>query len=147
MKERLVIVLIAVILGLLITTAGYFIYQSTQGMPSNNNTPNISTTETEQNPPTPTPLPSGLQLTIETPVNESISNKRTIDVKGKTNPNNTVIVSSNQEDVYATPTKDGSFSTSVTIDAGTNKIITRAVAPNGEEVTDTRVVTYSSEDF
>lgn len=147
MKERLVIVFIAVILGLLITTAGFFIYQSTKALPSlpqQPKNPSVQAEKTEN--PTPTP-PNGLFLTIDTPADESLADKRTISIKGKTNPDNLIIISSNSQDIEAKPTNNGSFSTTLIIDAGVNKIISRAIDPQGEQVTDERTVTYSSEDF
>lgn len=147
MKERLVIVFIAAILGLLITTAGFFIYQSTKALP-NNDSPQPVAAKTKVTEPqaTPTP-PSGLYLIIDTPTDESLVGNRTINIKGKTNPDNTLVISSNQEDVEAKPTSDGTFSTTITIDTGTNKIITRAISPTGDEKMDQRIVTYSTEDF
>lgn len=148
MKERLVIVFIALILGLLITTAGFFIYQSAKALPNDKPQEKEAVAQASSPVQTPTPTPpSGLFLTIDTPTDESLFDKRTIDIKGKTNPDNLVIISSNQEDIEAKPTSNGSFSTTIIIDAGANKIITRAISPDGNEATDERVVTYSSEDF
>lgn len=140
MKERLVIVFIAVALGLLVTTLGFFLYQQTKTPPKNSSHKDTSITIS------PTPEDNTF-LSIDEPVNESISDKRTISVKGKTNPQNTLVISTNQEDIVVSPTSQGSFSATITIDAGANKIITRAIDPNGNEKIDTRVITYSQEDF
>ncbi len=143
MKERIIIVFIAVTLGILVTTVGYLIYQSTKVIPDTADTPNkgslLQSQETENK--------DGHYLKVNDPKNETVATTRTIQVKGETNPENTIVVSSNQEDVAVTPTANGSFSVSVTIDAGANKIITRSIAPNGETKTDERIVTFSSEDF
>lgn len=140
MKERIVIVFIAVALGLLVTTAGFFLYQQTKILPKSANQKNIS--------PKASPTPENkTYLSIEEPANESISDKRTISIKGKTNPENTLIISTNQEDIVVSPTSEGGFSATITIDTGTNKVVTRAVSPNGDERIDTRIITYSQEDF
>jgi hypothetical protein len=140
MKERLVIVVIAVIAGLFITTAGFFIYQSTK---KSADAPVTATADTK---PTATPL-NNLYIKISEPSDESLTQKRTIQVKGTTNPGNAVIVSTNQEDVAGIPTPDGNFSITIDIDAGANQIIARGIAPDGETVQDVRTVTYSTDDF
>lgn len=141
MKERLVIIIIAIVAGLFITSAGFFIYQATKktvDSPGQNIGGNAA----------PTPMPeNGLYVKIAEPADEFITNKRTLQIKGSTNPTNTIIVSTNQEDVTAKPTNDGQFSVTIEIDAGANIVITRAIAPNGDSVEDTRVITYSAEEF
>lgn len=144
MKERIVIVFVAIILGLIITTAGFFIYQTTQQLPpdeptaAQTKTAGASDTNDEE---------SGFFLKVDEPLDESVATTRTIQVKGKTNPDNIIVVSTNQEDATGSPSKDGQFSMSVTIDTGTNKILTRVISPTGEEKIDERIVTYTTEEF
>lgn len=145
MKERIIIVFVAVIIGLVLTTVGYLLYQSFNSpvapkSPAKPITDILSSSS-------PTPDPNNLYVTLIDPKNESITDKRTITVKGKTNPGNTVVLSSNQEDIVATPADNGTFSTSITINAGANILIARAVSPNGEEVQEEYSVTFVSEDF
>jgi len=140
MRERVIIVFIAVAIGLLITTLVYFLYQQTKITPQRTTNSPISLQAT--------PVPaSAVYLVVETPSDESISDRRSIQVKGETKSENIIIVSTNQEDVIAEPSADGKFSVTISIDAGSNKIVTRAIAPNGEETSDTRVITYSTEEF
>ena len=140
MRERIIIVFIAVAIGLVVTTLLFFLYQQTKVTPPRlqNIVQDIEPTSSAQN---------GINLTIDSPQNNSLSEKRSVQIKGKTDAENTVIVSSNQEDIVSKPASDGKFSVTITIDAGSNKIITRSIAPSGEETTDTRVVTFSTEDF
>lgn len=140
MRERLVIVFIAIAVGLIITTLLFFLYQQTKTIPQK-----VSNTLIAGNP-TPTPQDS-TYLTVEQPQDESLSDKRSIQVKGKTNPDNIIIVSTNQEDIVAAPTRDGKFAVTITIDAGSNTLITRAIAKNGEEKVDVRTITFSTEEF
>lgn len=145
MKERIVIVIIAIGLGLFLTTIGFLIYQSTKFKPAK-----TETTETQ-----PTGTLAGVTdapkedtgLTITEPKDEAVLDKRTVKVTGSTDPSYTVVISSNQEDVVATPDSKGKFTASVTIDAGTNELITKAIKPDGTEIKDTRVITYSTEEF
>ena len=141
MKERIIIVFVAAALGLAITTIAFFIYQQAKILPGREAKPQSLLKVS------PTPLPDKTYLIIDEPVNESISNKRTVEVKGKTNPENTLIITSNQEDQVVIPTRQGTFSAAVTIDVGANKIIVRSITPKGEEKIVIRIVTYSTEDF
>lgn len=139
MKERIVIVFIAVALGLFVTTVGFLLYQQTKVLPKGTGVnPGVIKQLDDK---------SGIYLTIEQPENETLTDKRTVIIAGKTNPENTIIASTNQEDIVALPSKDGSFSISITIDTGANKLVTRAINPKAEEKIDTRVITYSQEEF
>ncbi len=140
MRERIVIVFIAIAIGLIVTTLVYFLYQQTKSLPlkASNNTQNGA--------PTPTPI-GGVYLVVEEPKDESLTDKRAIQVKGQTKPEYTVIISSNQEDVIIKPSNDGKFSATITIDTGTNRIITRAITPDGEESENVKIVTYNTEEF
>lgn len=145
MKERIIIVFVAVVVGLVLTTVGYLIYQTLQNPTQNK--PSDATDQTI-NQPTLSPTPDmSFYVTITEPKNEAITNKRTITVSGNTNPGNTVIISSNQDDVVAEPKEDGSFSTTITINAGSNIIVARAMNGNGDIVEQSSVVTFVAEDF
>lgn len=142
MKERIIIVFVAIIAGLFITSAGFFIYQSTKKSPSDPDHEQVAGLS-----PTPDAANGSLFIKISEPVDEMISDRRTIRVKGNTNPDNTVVISTNQEDVTGKPTREGTFSITIDIDAGANIITTRSIAPDGQSVTDTRTITYSTEEF
>lgn len=140
MKERLIIIVLAVVSGLIITTAAFFIYQNFI------NTSN-SATSSQTNPSTsPTPIQNDLLEVLE-PADGSLTDNRTISVKGVTSPENVVIVSTNQEDNSGKPTPDGNFSITVTIDAGANFLVVRSISPQGDEIKKEIVVTYNTEEF
>lgn len=141
MRERILIVFIALALGLIITTLVYFLYQQTKTIPQK--APNASNLSQQKISPTVAPG----YLTISSPPENSITNKRLVQIKGTTHPEDTLIVSTNQEDTVAKPASDGKFSVSATIDAGANIIIVRTIAPSGEEYKATRVITFSTEEF
>lgn len=141
MKERAIIVFIAVLAGLILTTLGFLLYETTKKKaPIDVSKEKITETK-------PTPERVDLFVTIQSPQDETLTDKRSIVIKGKTNPGNTLIVSTNQELVAATPATDGSFSVTVTIDTGANNIVVRAINPQGEEVQDSTLITFNSEDF
>lgn len=140
MKERLIIIIIAIVAGLFITGAGFFIYQSAQKTSADV----LSTPKTAKD----TTSQQGQEmLKISEPSDGQLSEKRTLQVKGTTDPNNTIIISTNEEDVSGKPNAQGDFAITIDIDAGANEIITRSIAPNGDSTQDVRTVTYSTEDF
>ena len=139
MRERLIIVFVAVAIGLIVTTLIFFLYQQTKTIPSKSTEPIVKTQ---------TPAPSSPNyLVVDEPLDEALADRRLVQVKGKTHTQDTIVVSTNQEDKVVTPTSDGRFAVSITIDSGANVIVTRSIAPDGSEKKDTRVVTYSTEEF
>ncbi|KKR25273.1 MAG: hypothetical protein UT56_C0001G0004 [Candidatus Levybacteria bacterium GW2011_GWB1_39_7] len=140
MRERLVIVFIAIAIGLLTTTLVFFLYQQTKTIPQK------AISKSSENFPSPTPQ-NKVYLSIDEPKDESLSERRSIQVKGRTNPQNTIIISTNIEDLIIKPTTDGKFSATVTIDPSSNEIVTRSIDPDGQEAKDARVVTFNTEEF
>ncbi|MGE5042063.1 MAG: hypothetical protein ACM3IJ_04115 [Candidatus Levyibacteriota bacterium] len=138
MKERIVIIFIAVTLGLVATTIGFFVYETAKP----NKVVNPTTKKQEQVFPK-----SSITLTVLSPADETVTAKRTIEVKGKTDPQNTIIVSTNEEDVVATPTSNGDFSASISIDSSVNKVVTEAVAPDGTSTKDVRTISFSTDEL
>lgn len=138
MRERLVIVFIAVAVGLLVTTLIFFLYQQTKTIPQKTITSLVTPTETPK---------EKAYLALESPGDEEISDRRSIQVKGKTSPENIVIVSTNVEDKIVKPTSDGRFAATITIDSNANVVVVRAIEKSGEEAVEKRIITYSTEDF
>lgn len=143
MKERIVIVFIAVVVGLLITTLGFFLYESSRDIAGQELKKPVSQKTNGM----PAPKKEELLLTVNEPADEGVVDRRTITVKGSTKSDNVIVISTNQEDIVATPASDGKFSASIMIDAGTNKLITRAISPSGQSTIDERTITYSTEKF
>lgn len=143
MKEKIIIIFIALGLGLIITTGIFYLYQTTKTIPKNQN----DTSGKSQKVESPTPSKSSLFLSVEEPSDEAIVDRRTIQVKGKTNPDNLIIVSSNSDDIVASPASDGGFSVTINIEAQTNKIKTKVISPTGESLSDEKTVTFFTEDF
>lgn len=141
MKERLVIILVALVSGLLLTTIVFYIYQTSKTIPQNINSKKVALNN-------PTDVPkTKIILTIDEPKNESIVTTRSVQIKGKTNPENTIIISSNLEDIVAAPTSEGNFAVTLDIDAGVNKIRATSIAPNGDQAQIEKIITYSTEEF
>jgi len=149
MKERFAIITIAAGIGLFTTSIAFLLFkQSTSQKPpiSDTNTTSSQTNTTIQDD-TKNKPPEGFFIQVNEPQDESVVEKRTVVIKGKTNPGNTVIVSSNQEEAAGVPSKEGDFSLSLAIEAGMNTIITRAISPSVEEAVDQRTVSFTTDEF
>lgn len=141
MKERLIIIIVAIIAGLFITSAGFFIYQATKKIDDTPITKRITVT------PPANQTTKDVFVRVTEPKDESLTSKRTLSVKGTTNPENIIVISTNLEDVQVKPSSEGNFSVTIDIDAGANSLVTRAISPTGTSAQDLRTVTYSTEEF
>lgn len=139
-QERVILSFIAVLIGLLVAGALFYFYQSTKVIPtSNTDTTNLSS-------PTPTEKPT-IFLSLSKPENESVVTSKTLSIQGKVNPDATVIIITDSGQEVISPSAQGDFSTTVTIEEGQNLIEVRAILPNGETTKVERTVTYSTEEF
>ncbi|HSW96823.1 MAG TPA: hypothetical protein VLF89_03280 [Candidatus Saccharimonadales bacterium] len=140
--EKFVLSIIGIFFGLLVAGSAFYFYQKITSHPTNKKIVPVHTTKT----PTPSPTPSFF-VNIDTPKDESVTDNKTVTVSGKTIPTATVIVSTGAADQVITPSSQGDFSTTVTIDTDENQLIITAIAPSGEEVRKTITVTYSTQEF
>lgn len=140
--ERVILSFVAILVGLIAAGAAFYFYQSTKVIPDKDQAialvPKTSVS--------PTPDNANL-LTIDSPKEEEVTNKKTITVSGKTRSDATVIVSTEDVDEVIEPAGNGNFSVNVSIPSGTTIIYITAIFPNGEEQTLTKTVTYSTEEF
>ena len=139
--ERIILSLIALFVGLLVAGGAFYIYQMTKQIPQDK-----SDTITIKSRPSPTPN-SANYLVVDSPKDESLVDRKTITVSGKTLPGSTIIVSTETSDEVVKPTTTGSFSVTQTIDSGANLLSITAVFPDGTEKSIQRTVSYESEDF
>ena len=139
-KEKIILSISALIIGILVAVTIFFLYQSTKKIkPEEIKTITI-------NDPSPTPS-SGLFLTIDRPGDEEVVDQRTLTISGKTIPDAKIVILTQSNEEAAVPTKDGNFSTDILLDQNENIIEISSIAPNGEIVKVKRVVIYSTEDF
>jgi hypothetical protein len=141
-SERIILSFVAVLVGLVVAGIAFYFYQMTKTVSEpeeqKKNVANIQ--------PSPTPDKS-LFLTVENPKDGAVLNKKTITVSGKTVPNTTIIISSENGDDVITPAKNGDFTTTETISDGSNLMQVTAIFQNGEEKKVQRTVTFSTENF
>jgi len=138
-KEKIILSSVAIIVGLAVAGATFYLYQSTKVI-SPKELKNIAAS------PTPTPLPSFF-LAIDSPKDEDVVTKKVVSVSGKTTTDATIAVVTSVDEKVVAPDRNGNFSTTVSIDNDQNVITITAVSSAGEEKTITRTVTFSTEDF
>lgn len=138
--EKIVISFIAVFVGIVVAGIAFYIYQSTK-IVSPTKTKTVSIT-----PPSPTPKAT-IYLSLAKPAEGEVFDKKVITVSGKTVPGSLVIISTDISDQVISPSSTGDFSATATIDDGGNSLRVSAIAPNGEHASQTRTVTYSTENF
>lgn len=139
--ERVILSFVAVVVGLIAAGGAFYLYQMTKVV--DNDKP---LTLMQKVSVSPTPDKANL-LTVDSPKDEDVTNKKVITVSGKTRPDATVIVTAEDADEAITPASNGNFSTSLSIPSGTTIIYITALFPNGEEQTIAKTVTFSTEDF
>lgn len=77
----------------------------------------------------------------------SVTDNKIVTVTGQSDPQATIIISTDTGDQVINPSSTGAFSTTVTIGTDENYIHIVAITPNGQEVEKTLTVTYSTENF
>lgn len=96
----------------------------------------------------PTPIPTqsvGNILTIESPKDGTITKGTSVKLKGKTDPNAKVIITTNQEDTIIDSNGNGSFETEIDILEGSN-ILYISSYKNGELSGQKAVEVYQTEE-
>lgn len=142
-SERIILSFIAVLLGLVVAGATFYLYQ----MSSKPKTPKPKVITLQLSPsPTP-PMSDTSDLTVTAPNDESVTDKKTITISGKTKANSTVLIATELGQDVVTASADGSFSDDFILDNGVNFIYVTAIFPDGQEKQVSKTVTYSTEDF
>jgi hypothetical protein len=139
-QERVILSFVAVLIGLLAAGIAFYFYQSTKTI----STPNQITLNAPS--PTPTPKPT-VYISLNNPNDETVTDSKTLTVSGKTNPNATIIIYTDNDQQIIQPSTQGDFSTTLTLDNGENLLKISAILPGGEINTILRTVTYSTENF
>jgi len=139
--EKIILSFVAVLVGLLVAGVAFFLYQSTKTLSPN------QARQTNITLPTPTPKLATF-LTIDSPVDESVTNSQSITISGKTTGDATIILTTPTTDQVIIPVPStGNYSATTTIQNGENEIIVTSIAPNGDEVEKKFTITYSTESF
>lgn len=139
-KERIVIILIALLAGLVFSVGAFYLYQK-----SRNIAPKL-TTKQEQ-PPKDYQPPSTFFLEITTPQDEEVFDKKIVQLTGRTNNFATVVILFEDRETVISPSPDGTFSTNMTLPAGVNVVEIIAITPEGKTLSEKRTFTYTTENL
>lgn len=138
-KEKIILAVVAILGGLLVATAAFYLYQQTKVLPpSQQKTVSVN--------PSPSPKPQVL-LSLEEPKDESIADNRVVKISGKTDPNALIMILTDSDQQVLNPSQTGDFSTTITINNGANLIQVTAMEKNGDTNTIERTVSYTGESF
>ena len=141
--EKVILSFVAVLIGLIAAGIAFYLYQATITIPTSKTEP-IEIAKK----PSPEPLADNKHLfVIEKPQDEEVFDKRQVTVSGKTIQGTTIIVSTEDSDEVISPANNGDFTLTITIPSGTSQIKITAIFPDGTEKTETKTVTFSTEDF
>lgn len=138
--EKIILAIFGVVAGLFVAGIAFYIYQTTKTI-----SPTTIKTITLQKP-TPAEA-SPVALAITSPQDESVSLSRTIMINGKTDPTATIIITTDATDTIINPSADGSFSTTITVDSGENRITIQSVTPDGQETQKQLTVSVATDNF
>src|SRR5690242_1458400 len=111
--ERVILSFVAVIVGLVAAGVAFYLYQTTRVVPDKDKTialmPKISVS--------PTPDKENL-LTVDSPQDETMVDKKVVSITGKTRSDATIIVTSEDDDQVVKPAENGNFSVTESIPDG-----------------------------
>lgn len=138
-KEKVILSLTALSVGLLFAALGFYFYQGARFSQQGSDGITIK-------PAAPTPKPN-VYLTVDEPKDENVYDKKIIQVSGKATPSALIVILTEEDEQVLTPTELGDFTTTITLQNGENFIQITAIAENGESLTVDRTVTYSTENF
>jgi hypothetical protein len=144
--EKIILSFLAVFVGLLAAGVSFYIYQSTKTIPPEESLPVAIKDDTETPPALPTQSDANL-LSIESPRDEEVFDKKVISIKGKTVKDATVTISTQESDQVVKPAENGEFTLTQDIPDGTSVLQISAIFPDGQEKKITKTVTYSTETF
>jgi len=148
-KEIILTVILGTLLGFGLT-GGYFAIKRSSPNSAGNITPTISiiksgiTPSTINSTPTPTLDSSNNQITINSPENESIVSNSKVTIKGSSNPQSTIIITTVNKSYIIHSDDAGNFNTEIEVDSGANQIQIDAIDTNDNQSTTKLVITYST---
>jgi hypothetical protein len=141
--EKVILSFVAVFVGLIAAGVAFYLYQSTKVIPDQSKP---SATNVAMQPATPTPSGSDT-LTIDTPQDEQVSDKKLITIKGTATKGAIVTVSTDDNDQVVQPADNGNFTLTQTIPDGTSIIEISVIFPDGTQKKIDRTVTFSTQNF
>lgn len=142
--EKIILSFVAVLVGLVAAGFAFYLYQTTRTLPPEESVP--VTINPQTSPAVPTQSDSNV-LTIDSPKDEEVFDKKVISIKGKSVKGATITISTLETDQVVKPADNGEFTLTQSIPDGTTELRITAIFPDGQEKKVTKTVTYSTESF
>ena len=140
-KEIIIAIVIGFALGLLITFGIWTANKAIKNKPT-------PTEETELfTPIEPTPTAAEFSLTIISPEDDSLINTSKVELKGSTVANAVIVIAEENGEKIIEADEEGSFATELALIAGTNEIKITAFNSEGDEVSQTLSLVYSTKEI
>lgn len=140
-KEIIIAIVIGFALGLLITFGIWTANKAIKNKPT-------PTEETELiTPIEPTPTATEFSLTIISPEDDSLINTNKVELKGSTVANAVIVIAEENGEKIIEADGEGSFATELVLIAGTNEIKITAFNSEGDEVSKTLSLVYSTKEI
>lgn len=135
-KERIILAFVAIIAGAIVASSIFYFYQQKD-----------TKTGTSGETPTITIANDKAILEIETPENESVTNEKTVDLKGKSIPKSIIVLTTNSEDFVLTADENGAFEKTIALADDDNIFSVTAYTDKGKSETKEITVTKNDEEF
>lgn len=136
-KERIILAFVAICTGLIVASSLFYFYQQ-------KTTPLKTPQEAS---PAASLTPGKPTLEIESPENESITDRKTTEIKGKSQPKAFIVITTNTDDFTLSASDDGSFNQKIALSDDENLITITAYTENGPSETKDLAITYTQEEF
>lgn len=145
-KEVILAIILGFGLGLIITFGIWTANKSLQQLKNRNAETMVSPAPDTKITPEPTRAQQGapLQLAVTSPEDESISNQDSVTVAGKASPKANIAITYEGGEKLIQADDAGNFSQEIDLIGGYNTIMTTTFDTDGNESTETRVVTYTT---
>jgi hypothetical protein len=137
--ERIVLSVIAILIGLFVAGVVFYFFQMASTKPAKKK--QTSTL------PSPTPETKVPRISISSPEDEILVDTKSVKLEGKAPIGTTVVISMENGQNVVVPDSQGNFSDTVSLADGVNLIHITAVSPNGKSESIIRTISYSTETF
>lgn len=139
-KERIVIILAALLAGLVFSVGAFYLYQKSKSI-----APKLTDKEEPQK--SYQQPASSFFLEITAPQDEEVFDKKIVQLTGRTNNFATVVILFEDRETVISPSPDGTFSTNMSLANGVNVVEVIAITPEGKTLSEKRTFTYTTENL
>ncbi|MBI2036626.1 hypothetical protein HYT17_03280 [Candidatus Microgenomates bacterium] len=137
-KERLILAFVAIAAGLIAASSIFYFYQNQRASSIFPQLPS---------PASPSATNGRSLLEISSPPDGLVTDSKTVEVAGKSQPKALIVINTNSSDYIITAQDDGSFAQKITLSDLENIIGITAYTENGSSETQELLIVYNTEEF